>query len=132
MKEIRKWIADDGTEFALREACRLYEWEQKFRDAKDELLFFDQDFKPCGYEDAYYIITKTQKAKKTLEEYCNINSYAAPWESCCHCAEDCFSVDEVFGWVLYEEQEVWVSLNYIQEQCKIIQEICGKLTAFLE
>lgn len=132
MREVTMWVADDGTEFALREACELYEWEQKFRDAKDELLFFDKNFKLCDYEESYYIITKTQKARKVLREYCDAKSYAGPWESFYHFAKDCFPVDEVFCWVWDEEQEVWVSLNYIQEQCKIIQGICGKLTAFLE
>ena len=126
MREIRKWVAKDGTEFAFREACELYEWEQRFADVKNDLCFFDKDLSPCGYYDAaHYVIIKSQEARKALEKYCKTTYSATPWDF--RLDGDTFFEDEVICWIWYEEHEIWVSLNHVQEECKKLHELCGKL-----
>ena len=46
MREIRRWVADDGTVFDTEEECREYEQEVDDRLVSQYLRIFDRKGKP--------------------------------------------------------------------------------------
>ena len=52
MKEIRYWVADDGTKFEYEYDCIQYERKKKIEEFKDDFILYDSHMDIIPFENA--------------------------------------------------------------------------------
>ena len=115
MKEIHKYIADDGTEFDDMRECQEYEILNQIDDMGNDIQFYDINHEPCNLQDADFIIARTPAAKELLKQLCDFYDCNRPWELSPY--EDKAS-EESNAWIWNSEHEEWQSFNYLCEQAR--------------
>lgn len=125
MKEIRKYIADDGKEFDNFFECKNYEENMRHNRLVEvlgkDLQFYDFHKSPTKYYDrARYIIARTETAKDALENLAKELDTITPWD-------DCPSARDNNAWYWEEDYDEWRSYEELKEQQK---ELTSMLTAF--
>ena len=86
MKEVKYWIAEDGTKFEDKQKCEQYERQMIFKEHKNDFVFYDYKQKPISIEqatpkDIYYILVKTPEAAECICDWFKNNDCYAPFES---------------------------------------------------
>lgn len=115
MKEIHKYIADDGTEFEDMRECQKYELSNQIDDMGNDIQFYNTNHEPCDFENADFIIARTPAAKELLKQLCDFYHSEYPWASSPY--EDETS-EESNAWIWVSESYEWHSFNYLCEQAR--------------
>ena len=125
MKEIRKFVADDGKEFDNYYECKNYEQDLQYNRLAgllgNDLQFYDYHKSPTKYyERARYIIARTEAAKNVVDELATELDIETPWD-------DCPSTREYNAWYWDENSGEWRSYEELKERQ---EELTLMLTAF--
>ena len=86
MKELKYWIAEDGTKFEDKQKCEQYEKQMILKEHKNDFVFYNFYQKPIPIEQAtpesiYYILVKTPEAAECICDWFESNDYYAPFEN---------------------------------------------------
>ena len=86
MKEVKYWIAEDGTKFEDKWECEQYEKQMILKEHKDDFAFYDYYKKPIPIEqatpdDICYILIKTSEAAECVCNWFERDDCYAPFES---------------------------------------------------
>lgn len=126
MKEITKYVADDGTIFEDEDECYEYELKLKITNLKDRVRLFDNTLTELpltaeNFEDYYYIAIHDTTAIAEIKAICddNPNIYHPWFPMRGGCKEE-------QGLYMYNESnETWYNLYTIKEEIqKILEKIC--------
>ena len=87
MKEVKYWIAEDGTEFEDKLECEHYERQMILKEHKNDFVFYDFYQKPIPIEqatpdDICYILIKTPEAVECVCDWFESDDCYAPFEGC--------------------------------------------------
>ena len=85
MKEVKYWIAEDGTEFEDKLECEHYERQMILEKHKNDFIFYDYHQKPIPIEQAttdniYYILVKTPEAAECICGWFESDNCYSPFE----------------------------------------------------
>lgn len=109
MKEILKYIADDGTEFDDRLECANYENKLSLNRHRDEFALFDNEMYPLSLEDVdtgdvFYIIVRHPCGAIALGEWFEAEGDINPFEF--------YEVEKTVGtWAYTDSESGWVKLE---------------------
>ena len=86
MKEVRYWVAEDGTRFNDYFDCYQYERKTELRKFKNDFIFFDVDCRLLSIDRANtdnieYIIVKTIECAEMLNEWFEEDGVTSPFEN---------------------------------------------------
>ena len=104
MREVRRWVADDGTVFNTEEECREYEQGIDYRLISPYLRIFDRRGKPAEWGTPWYNIGYVQVLKSfgemTTEE---LDAWERVWDS---------ELDDIIagcgdGWYFQDDEDRW-------------------------
>lgn len=130
MKEIRKFVADDGKEFESYHECKLYEQRMRYDHLVEalgnDLQFYDYHKSPTKYYDrARYIVAHTDAAKDAIDNLAMELGTITPWD-------DCPSVrDDDNAWYWEEDYDEWRSYGQLKKQLTELTEIFTALDFWL-
>ena len=109
MKKVVTWIADDGEKFPTMEQC--YAYEHRFDDAKDAVIFLDEEFRPIPfnlekiYDDFIYMVIRDEEKAKAL--FWAIHE----WERCFEAPLD-YHTGDIIAWDAWDEGYVDLKEEY--------------------
>lgn len=87
MKEIRYWLANDGTKFDDEYDCIRYERQKKLENCKDDFIFYDEQKNIIFPEEAnadqiFIVVIKTPDAAKCVGEWFEDDGCYSPFDGC--------------------------------------------------
>lgn len=130
MREIHKFIADDGVEFEDASECREYELKNRMDDIGNDLQLYNDANEPCSNPDAaYFIIARTPAAKTLLSEACEFYDTATPWDQGVY--YDDVNSESANAWYFDEGEGAWFSFNYLCEQARKLNDKINRMGAWL-
>ena len=121
MKEIRYWVAEDGTKFDDEYECETYEKTQNLQGHKKEFVFLDDKKNPIKIDmntrvsNIEYIIIKSDEGAKAVGEWLDYEGYLNPFDGV---YEDC-----VGTWVYGSTPcmtDDWMKLELVIEQLQTL------------
>ena len=124
MKEIRIYIADDGTEFRTKDDCVKHESQFNEIYRNDDVIFFDIDLnkikKPILAKDwhilinrCWYIFIKSENSFKSMQDLFADIGYCFDYDT---------DVDSVSGlWHYNAKYGKWDNLNYASNKINKIK-----------
>lgn len=130
MKEIRKFVADDGKEFENYYECKHYEQDLQYNRLAgllgNDLQFYDYHKSPTkSYEHARYIVARTEAAKNVVDELATELDIETPWD-------DCPSTrDNDNAWYWEEDYDEWRSYGQLKNHQEALTEILTTLDFWL-
>ena len=104
MREIRRWVADDGTIFDTEEECRDYEQGVDYRLVSQYLRIFDRKGKPARWGTPWYNIGYVQVLKSFNEmTEDEVSAWERIWDS---------ELDDIItcwgeGWYFQDDDDRW-------------------------
>ena len=112
MREVRYWVAEDGTQFEDEYECAQYENGKRLEECKDDFVFYDYNKCLIPPEEAIaekicIIVVKTPAAAEYIGEWFES-------DGCCSPFDGCEFGHEVGTWVYGELLEMggeWVKLE---------------------
>lgn len=130
MREIHKFIADDGTEFEDANECREYELSNRMDDIGNDLQLYKGVNEPCSNPyAARFIIARTPAAKALLNEVCDFYEIVAPWNQGIY--YDDANSEEANAWYWDAEEATWFSFNYLCKQARELNNKVNTIGAWL-
>jgi hypothetical protein len=113
MREITRWIADDGKEFDDEYDCKCHEWDLEFQKIKGEVKWFNNQFEPLtpslqtDFAYATYVVVSSQRAAEVLHDFCYEEGYICP----CDGVNGAIDLS-LLGWFWWDSnQECWRNLD---------------------
>ena len=104
MREIRRWIADDGTVFDTEEECVRYEQGSDYRLVSQYLRIFDRRGNPAKWGTPWYNIGYVQVIKP-LDEM--TEKEVSAWERVWECELDDAICCWGTGWYFQDDNDRW-------------------------
>lgn len=129
MKEIRKYVADDGKEFENYFDCKNYEQVMQYNRLAgllgNDLQFYDNRKNlTTNYERAEYIIARTEAAKDAIDNLAMELSTVTPWD-------DCPSARDDNAWYWEEDYDEWRTYGQLKNHQEALTEILTALDFWL-
>jgi hypothetical protein len=104
MREIKRWIADDGTVFDTEEECVRYEQGTDYRLMSQYLRIFDRKGKPAEWGTPWYHIGYVQVLKPFNEM---TEAEVSAWERVGECELDDLVTYWGKGWYFQDDDDMW-------------------------
>jgi hypothetical protein len=104
MREIKRWIADDGTVFDTEEECVRYEQGSDYRLMSQYLRIFDRKGKPAKWGDHWCNIGYVQVLKPFDEM---TEAEVSAWERIWDCELDDLATYWGKGWYFQDDDDRW-------------------------
>lgn len=121
MREITKYVANDGTEFEDETKCMIYENNLSLIPHKNDFALFDENKYPSSLEDieaedVYYVVVKNPRGAMVLGDW---------FEKCGDINPFLFTDDkDCIGTWAYTDSTGWIKLeDAIQKYTSIITEL---------
>lgn len=130
MKEIRKYVADDGKEFENYYECKNYEQDLQYNRLAgllgNDLQFYDYHKSPTKcYERAKYIVARTEAAKDAIDNLAMELGTVTPWDDCPSAR------DNDNAWYWEEDYDEWRSYGQLKNHQEALTEILTTLDFWL-
>lgn len=104
MREIRRWVADDGTVFDTEEECARYEQGTDYRLVSQYLRIFDRKGKPAEWGTSWYNIGYVQ----VLKPFCEMTADEVnAWERILDGELDALINYWTEGWYFQDDDDRW-------------------------
>ena len=112
MKEIRYWVADDGTKFDEEWDCIQYERKKKLEEFKDDFILYDSHMDIIPFEKANcrnisIIVIKSFTVAEYIGKWFDDEDYCSPFY-------DCEFGQEIGTWVygeMVDRGDEWIKLE---------------------
>lgn len=119
MKEIKYYVAEDGTKFNYKDECIVYEKRMRLKEYEGDFAIFDREQKKLNplyadIEDIDYIIVKSCAAAHYIGEWFEKEGYNCPFGLN-------YAPRNIGAWAYDSRRDVWYHLeNKIEELNKIL------------
>jgi hypothetical protein len=87
MREVRYWVAEDGTQFEDEYECAQYEKGKKLEECKDDFVFYDYNRRLIPLERATtervcVVVVKTPAAANYIGDWFENDGCHSPFDGC--------------------------------------------------
>lgn len=126
MREVRRWIADDGTVFDTEKECRDYEQGTDYRLMSQYLRIFDRRGNPALWGTSWYNIGYVQVLKPFDEM---TEEEVSAWERVWDCELDDIITCWGEGWYFQDDNDRW---HYWTEYAKEFYAIEAEINKLID
>lgn len=114
MKEITKWIANDGTEFQYEDDCREHEFNTEVVPLLKKCRAYDQNFIPIpvdsdfayNFERVFYLYVDSEESFEVFDKISEQMGYVSPKETC-----DWENDNEEGIFLYYQDNDCWCDID---------------------
>ena len=124
MREVRRWIADDGTVFDTEEECVRYEQKVDYRMMSQYLRIFDRKGKPAEWGGHWHNIGYVQVLKPLyLMTEDEVSAWERIWDS---------ELDDIIcywgeGWYFQDDDDRWHNWAVYAKEFYAIEDMMSEL-----